>query len=276
MTRIRTLVNGENTETISVFDRGLHYGDGVFETMAVFNGKIRLWDEHWLRLLEGCERLQIDAPDRSTIEQEIVSLSDSEQPLVIKLIVTRGTGARGYRKPQPQNVNHVIFQYPWTRYPDEYTQVGVNVRYCATPLSENKMLAGMKHLNRLEQVLARNEWTSEEWQEGLMLSNQGYVVDGTMSNLFALKSNILITPDLNLCGVRGVMRQTVIKIAKSLGIDVQVKNILPVEIESMDEVFLSNSLFGIWPVKRVEETRFSTGKITRQLREELDKCLGMA
>ena len=271
----RSLVNGKDTETISVYDRGLHYGDGVFETMAVFDGKIRLWDEHWLRLIEGCDRLKIDVPDRSTIENEIESVSDAEQQVIIKLIITRGAGTRGYRSPQPQNVNHVIIQFPWTDYPDEYTQAGVNVRYCSTRLSENETLAGIKHLNRLEQVLARNEWSTDEWQEGLMLSNKGYVVDGTMSNIFALKSNILFTPDLNLCGVRGVMRQTVIKIAKSLGIDVQVKNILPSELESMDEVFLSNSLFGIWPVQKIETIQFTPGKTTRELRSELDKCLGM-
>lgn len=269
------LVNGEAKQTISAYDRGLHYGDGVFETMFVQSGRIRLWDEHWIRLLEGCQRLNINAPNRIQIEKEIESLCQKESRAVIKLIVTRGDGPRGYRVPTEEHVTHIVYRYPWSDYPAEYSIEGINVRTCTMRLSENPLLAGIKHLNRLEQVMARNEWTSDEFQEGLMLSSQGYVVDGIMSNLFVVKSGCLLTPDLSLCGVMGVMRHSIIKIAQSLGITVQVKSILPGELELMDEIFLTNSLFGIWPVKKIDALNFPVGKITRRLQDEINSCLGM-
>ena len=269
------LINGEQKDTISVFDRGLHYGDGVFESMAIQNGKVRLWDEHWNRLAEGCKRLAIDLPEQNKIEKEINSVCRDEVQAVIKLIVTRGEGLRGYRFPEKQNVTHIVLKYPWTTYPVEYTSKGVAVRYCDTVLSENKRLAGIKHLNRLEQVLARNEWDTNECQEGLMLTPQGNVVDGTMSNIFAVKDNIIFTPDLSLSGVSGVMRNAIINLAKNLGFAVQVKNITAPELEDMDEVFLTNSLFGLWPVRLINDTSFSIGNVTKALQIEMKEKLGV-
>ena len=245
------LVNGEQKQTISVYDRALHYGDGLFETMVVINGKVRLWELHWNRLTHGSQRLKITLPDKEKIENEISSLCENETQQVIKLIVTRGQGKRGYQFPDKQNESYILISYPWITYPDNYTLTGVAVRYCETQLSENKLLAGIKHLNRLEQVMARNEWQSNDYQEGLMLTAKGNVVDGTMSNLFAVKNNVLFTPDLSLCGVAGVMRAEVINQAQKIDLDVQIKDITSTELEKMDEVFLTNSLFGVWPVRQL-------------------------
>ena len=211
------LINGKEKETISVYDRGLQYGDGLFETMAVRSGKIYLWETHWQRLMSGCERLSITLPDKKTIEKEIALLCLNKNQLVIKLIVTRGEGQRGYPFSNTQNVTRILSSHAWPDYPEHYQSEGVAVCYCETTLSENKKLAGIKHLNRLEQILARNEWDTDEFQEGLMLTIQGNVVDGTMSNIFAVKENVLFTPDLLLSGVAGVMRKTVIKLAKKSG-----------------------------------------------------------
>lgn len=146
------------------------------------------------------------------------------------------------------------------------------VRYCETTISENSKLAGVKHLNRLEQILARNEWDTDEFQEGLMLTAQGNVVDGTMSNIFAVKDNMLFTPGLSLSGVAGVMRKTIIDIAKNCGLSVFEKDFTKSELELADEIFLSNSLFGIWPVRIIAKTRFTkVGNITKLLQEEVNK-----
>ncbi len=266
------LINGKEKETISVYDRGLQYGDGLFETMAVRSGKIYLWETHWQRLISGCEKLSITLPDKKTIEKEIALLCHNENQLVIKLIVTRGEGQRGYSFSNTQNVTRILSSHAWPYYPEHYQSEGVAVRYCETTLSENKKLAGIKHLNRLEQILARNEWDTDEFQEGLMLTIQGHVVDGTMSNIFAVKDNVLFTPDLSLSGVAGVMRKTVIKLAKESGISICEKKISKAELKMADELFLTNSLFGIWPVKMLAKTRFTQiGEVTKSLQEKVNE-----
>ncbi|MCW8900430.1 MAG: aminodeoxychorismate lyase [Gammaproteobacteria bacterium] len=268
------LINGEFKETINVFDRGLHYGDGLFETMAVRNGKINLWNAHWQRLSLGCKKLSINLPNKEIIENEIALLDknnrDRQGHYIVKLIVTRGIGERGYRYPNKQNITRILTTHSWPNYPDEFLSKGVALRYCETTLSKNSQLAGIKHLNRLEQVLARNEWDTDEFQEGLMLTDDGHVVDGTMSNIFAVKDNMIFTPDLSLCGVEGVMRKTVVEIAKTIGFSVYEKNFTQAELEQADELFLTNSIFGIWPVRIIAKTRFTKmGIITKQIQDKL-------
>ena len=268
------LINGEAKETISIHDRGLQYGDGLFETMAVRNSKIHLWEAHWQRLALGCEKLSITLPNKEIIEKEIELLCENkdEAQFVIKLIVTRGEGQRGYRFTDKQNVTRILSSYAWPDYPESYQTEGVAVRYCETTLSENIKLAGVKHLNRLEQVLARNEWDTDEFQEGLMLTTQGHVVDGTMSNIFAVLDNEIFTPSLSSCGVAGVMRKTIINVAKENGFAICEKEFNKSELEMADELFLSNSLFGIWPIRIIAKTHFTKiGNITKQLQEEVSK-----
>ena len=266
------IINGEFKDTISIYDRGLQYGDGLFETMAVRNGKIHLWDAHWQRLSLGCEKLSIHLPDKKTIEKEIVLLveNNDDAQFIIKLIVTRGESKRGYRFTEEQNVTRILSCHTWPDYSDKYQVEGVEVCYCETTLSENERLAGIKHLNRLEQVLARNEW-DDEFQEGLMLTIKGNVVDGTMSNVFVVKDNKVFTPDLSLCGVTGVMRNAVIKIAKEQGFSIFEKDFTKSEFETADEIFLTNSIFGIWPARRIFKTCFTkVGDVTKQLQKEVN------
>ena len=268
------LINGEFNKSISIFDRGIQYGDGLFETMAVIQNKIQFLDEHWNRLTEGCQRLAIPVPDKVIIESEIVQLvsSHTTDKCIIKLILTRGTSERGYKFPKHQNITRILSCHCWPEYPEDYYSKGVSLRYCDTTISENVKLAGIKHLNRLEQVLARNEWDSDEFQEGLMSTMSGRIVDGTMSNIFAVKDNRLFTPDLATCGISGVMRGNVIKMAKKLGYEVYEKDFTRSELEDADELFITNSIIGIWPVKVVAKTRFTrVGKITQQLMREVDK-----
>ncbi len=268
------LINGETKDTISIFDRGLQYGDGLFETMAVRNGKIALWNEHWQRLNTGCKKLSITIPDKEILEREIALLCKNKNTnqFVIKLIITRGEGSRGYRFTSEQNITRILSRHSWPDYTENYQTEGVAVRYCETTLSENEKLAGIKHLNRLEQILARNEWDTDEFQEGLMLTKQGHVIDGTMSNIFAVMDSKIFTPGLSLCGVTGVMRKTVVNIAKEKGFAIYEKEFSKSELEMADELFLTNSLFGIWPIKVIAKTRFTKiGEITKQLQEEVDK-----
>lgn len=270
---VNILINGEAKETISVNDRGLLYGDGLFETMAVRNGHIPLWETHWQRLSLGCEKLSINLPDKEIIEKEIVLLCEAQNKprFVIKLIISRGEGQRGYRFTENQNVTRILSSHAWPNYSERFQTEGVAVCYCETTLSDNKKLAGIKHLNRLEQVLARNEWDND-FQEGLMLSANDKVIDGTMSNIFAVIDSEIYTPSLALSGVAGVMRKTVINIAKENNILISEKEFSKSEVEMADELFLTNSLFGIWPIKNIGEKQFTkVGKVTKRLQEEINK-----
>lgn len=258
------LINGQPQTTIEYTDRGLHYGDGLFETIALVNGRLQLWQLHMQRLHDGCKRIQLPPVNESLWLHDIAQLNATGN-CVIKLLLTRGSGGRGYRFPEATQVTRIAAVYPWPEHPASNAQDGVTVTVCGTAASVNPALAGLKHLNRLENVLARNEWLDASLAEGLMLDDHGHVIEGTMSNLFAVKNGEVHTPLLNRAGVRGVMRAHIINLAKQLNIPVQEHDISLSALHQMDELFLTNSLIGIWPVKQLQATEFSVGKITKQL-----------
>lgn len=249
-------VNGKETFQVSVLDRGFTYGDGLFETCLFSHGKIALWPFHEARLLDSASRLSI-AVDLENLRVEIAQvfkiLSAHEiESVVIKVMVTRGEGGRGYGAPQLTIPTLVIGVFDAPTYPEKNSTEGVTVKVCETRLGRNKVLAGLKHLNRLEQILARSEWQTE-YAEGICLDVNDNVIEGVFSNLFWVDSdNNLNTPDLSFSGVAGVMRANVMVICeKILQISVAEKNCSLTELLSAKEVFMTNSLYGIWPVKSI-------------------------
>lgn len=263
-----TWVNGQPTQTISVADRGLAYGDGLFETLRVQQGRPLRLELHLARLELGCQRLQIKL-DFEQVRQEIHSFCAQAESAVCKLIVTRGVGQRGYAIPenaQPQRILQLSSPPQW---PDEHSVQGVRLYACQTALSIQPLLAGIKHLNRLEQVLARAEWQDPSYAEGLMLDTQGYITDCVSSNIFFVRDGRLLTPSLTHCGVAGVMRAWIMHQAQQQGINCQEAQIKTTQLADMDEVFTSNSLYGIWPVVGYQNYRWSVGSITRRLQQTL-------
>jgi len=163
----------------------------------------------------------------------------------------------------------MVHTRPWPDYPEEYRKLGVPVRWCETRLARQPRLAGIKHLNRLEQVLARAEWR-DEFAEGLMCDTEGQVIEGTMSNLFLVQKGTLVTPDLSQSGVAGVMRAEVLEQADRLGIPHVLQPVSVGMVEQAEELFLTNSLIGIWPVARLEAQHYAVaGKITQTLQAAL-------
>lgn len=263
------LINGDPGKTISALDRGLQYGDGLFETIAVADMRPCLWERHYKRLQMGGDRLGISIPEPATLLQEIQHEIDSNDKGVIKIIITRGAGGRGYRIDQDSAATRIVYFSPWPDYPDTAQQSGVSVRLCTTRLGYNPTLAGIKHLNRLEQIMARREWDDAGIHEGLMLDADSHVIEGTMSNLFMLKDGILHTPDLSACGVEGVMRGLVLDLARELDLDVSIRRITLSELLQADSLFLTNSLIGIWPICEIEGTRFNLDYIQQNLISEV-------
>ncbi|MCF6236257.1 MAG: aminodeoxychorismate lyase [Gammaproteobacteria bacterium] len=270
------LINGVEANAISSLDRGLHYGDGLFETIAVKNGKLQLWHQHMQRFLEGCERLSLPAIDPELLHAEAARLLSDDannSQAILKIILTRGVGGRGYHSPETPSVTRILLHYPWPSFSDSYWQEGVHVELCKTGLGSNPVLAGIKHLNRLEQVMASREWCEPEVQEGLMLDQQGNVIEGTRTNLFVVKNNQLITPDLSMCGVEGVMRGAIINIAKKSGLQVHVAAVSQEVLKKADELFLCNSIIGIWPVKSAGQIIYSKFFLTKKLMVSLEQQL---
>jgi 4-amino-4-deoxychorismate lyase len=158
---------------------------------------------------------------------------------------------------------------PWVDYPETYYTEGVRVRVCGLRLGENPALAGIKHLCRLEQVLAQIELRGSEAQQGLLLDAGGRVVSGTSSNVFAVCDSEIVTPALTRCGIKGVMRRAVMAASAELGLSVSERDLTLSDILAAEEVFVTNALFGIWPVVRIDAKRFALGSATRRLMRHL-------
>lgn len=272
----RIMVNGVMSSDINVMDRGFQYGDGLFETMVIVNGALPLWEKHWQRLKRGCEILSIELPDKSKVEHDISTFIQDIPRSIIKLIVTRGIGGRGYAVSESLEPEVVLIHSAFPNYPEHNWQEGITARLCCTRLSLQPALAGIKHLNRLEQVLARNEWRDAEIVEGIMLDIQGHVIEGTMTNLFIMKNGKVITTDINQCGVAGVMRETVLDLLAQENIPHEIKTVSQNDLGTADEVFLTNSVIGIWPVMKIDDTVYQVGELTKTLQNKINKIINHA
>lgn len=270
------LVNGAFTETLNVADRGLQFGDGLFETMLLQRGQAQLLDLHLERLLEGARRLHIDL-SRERVEQDLQRyLRDcaSTDSAVLKVIVTRGESSRGYRPPLNAQTTLILRLYDHRSLSNKQRTTGVALRTCQMRLARNPAMAGIKHLNRLEQVLARAEWNDPDIFEGLMLDSNEHIVAGTMSNVFLSKDAVLSTPSLKLCGINGVIRRYIIEsLAPQLGIPVTQKTLRNDDLAQADEVFICNSLIHIAPVSACDQLRFRVGSVTTALQSALHENL---
>lgn len=263
-------VNGQPGQAVTVTDRGLCYGDGLFETLAVLQGKPRRWDAHMERLQRGVERLQLQGLDTALLSSETRRLCANVERAVLKIIITRGSGGRGYRGPDHVELTRVLQLHPWPDYPLEWQRQGVRLRICHMRLALQPALAGIKHLNRLEQVLARQEWNDPQTAEGLMLDTEDRVISGTMSNLFFVREGALYTPDLRLCGIAGVTRAAVLEAAQRGGVATHVGDFQLSDLENAQEIFLCNSVIGIWPVAALAGRSFVPGTFTQWIADALD------
>lgn len=269
----KVLLNGSPDQLVSPFDRGVHFGDGLFETIACVRGKPRFLPFHLERLQLGCQRLGMDAGN-DDIGAEVRSLASEVDNAIVKLILTRGTAvARGYGVTGREKATRITFRYPWPQETQTESQDGVQVRTATLRLGENPALAGLKHCNRLEQVLARGEWTDPAIAEALLFSSSGKLVSGTMSNVFIVDGSGLRTPRVDLCGVAGVMRRVVLSEAPGAGIPASESALDAEDLRKADEVFLTNARIGIWPVRSLDGRPLRPGPVTRRLQEALRPLL---
>jgi len=265
----RWLLDGNPADSVPITDRGLHYGDGLFETIAVRDGAPRFLDLHLRRLAGDLERLGIPVPAQASLAAEVRRVATECAHGAAKIIVTRGTGQRGYRPPANPEPCRIVGIIPAAPLPRQHYSRGVMLRLCDTPVSRNPVTAGMKTLNRLEQVLARAEWSDPDVVEGLMLDGQGHVVSGTMTNVFIVRDGRLHTPPVRDAGIAGIMRGLVLAQSGHIDLEAAEAHIAPADLRDATELFVTNSQIGIWPVRRFEATSFVPGPWTRKLMQRL-------
>jgi 4-amino-4-deoxychorismate lyase len=230
-------------------DRGLHYGDGLFETMLVRGARIRFRSQHQLRLRVGCQRLGISL-DHEAAWAELDEIASGDANLMLKLIVSRGAAAaRGYTPAGTEQARRLLLRYsndgPYT------AQAAFSVVTLKATLGENAALAGLKHTNRLEQVLAAIEVRGQSAQEGLLSSSSGHLISGTMSNVFLVLQGEIVTPAVDRCGIAGVMRAVVLREAKQMGWTARVAELPMTALEDCDELFVTNVRLGVQPASQL-------------------------
>lgn len=247
-------------------DRGLHYGDGLFETMLLDSGNIQHWSQHYQRLTTSATRLDIDCPDQSWFDKQLQSFIELDQTLVIKIMLTRGTGGRGLQLPDDLMPNVYILHYPYS-VNDQNPAIAVTVSDIKLP--RNKNLAGIKHLNRLDYILATQSLNKQDrFQEALLVDTGDSIIESIVHNLFFVIDHELCTPDLSECGVDGIFRNLIIKKLEQARKPVKIGRYGIQDVLNSDECFLCNSVQGIRPIIQIDESPFSIGPITKQLQQE--------
>lgn len=233
------------------WNRAVAYGDGLFETILVLDGVAPLWNFHRARLQQSIQRLNIYC-DINELETSFLSFATQHPNALIKIIIARSGGSRGYSAKQSDDCAIQLKTFPLPHYARTKITDGVRLHVCRQRLSHNPGLAGIKHLNRLEQVMAASELRSDSSDEGLMLDNSGSVIEGISSNIFIMHNHRLETPRLDYCGVAGVMRAAIMqKLAQDISLPVQEKRLTLSSVLAADAVFMCNSVFGVWPVKSI-------------------------
>ena len=264
------LLNGEINGTLSPLDRGLAYGDGVFRTLKVIDRKPVWWRDQYAKLMHDCTVLQLDCPHASLLLSEIETVTQQLVNAAVKIVITRGPGERGYASPEPATSTRIVLASALSE--QARMLQGARVRWCSLRLARQAQLAGVKHLNRLENVLARQEWSDPDIAEGLLCDDTGAVIGGTRSNVFAMRQNTLLTPDLNLSGIAGVTRDRILRAAAQRGIEIQVARLEPANILDADEVFLSNSIVGLLPVAKLDNRQWRSTTWTTQFQQWIDEA----
>nr|WP_314899952.1 aminodeoxychorismate lyase [uncultured Deefgea sp.] len=250
------LVNGILSDSLSLSDRSIQFGDGVFRTMKVTAGQIEFWPQHYAKLTSDCARLGIAAPSEATLLADIAQLARMDHTTSdhsIKIIITRGESARGYMTPADIVPNRIVQRAALPAYaPNLYTE-GAVLLVCDTRASWQPALAGVKHLNRLENVLARREWSDPAIFDGLMLDRDGFVIEGVMSNVFALIDGVWCTPKLDQSGVAGVYRSMLLQLGACGDIRTNECGLTLADLYSSQAIFVCNSLAACVPVRQIEQ-----------------------
>lgn len=255
----RIFRGSRQVDRVDPADRGLAYGDGLFETMRVHRGNIPWLDAHLQRLQGGAQRLGIPLPEAALLRSEIAAMCVNENAVVLKLIVTRGAGGRGYAPPTHPDPTWIL-----SLHDAPPPMQSVDIVWCETAFADQPALAGIKHCNRLEQVLARREVVAANADEGLMCDASGNVISATSANLFVRDGDDWCTPKLDRAGVAGICRDWLLCHAPVR------ETVLDRDaVQRSPAVFLCNAVRGILPVRRLDAREWPASEDVRDLQRQL-------
>ena len=250
-------INGEKTSQLAVNDRGFSYGDGLFTTAKIVNGKIEMLAQHLKRLVDGCHHLNIKFNAINALENELTKVALSFSIAVIKVVITAGMGGRGYSRRGTSEPTVVISVSAFPEHYENWQLSGINLGISALKLGINPMLADIKHLNRLEQVLIRQE-LDQRAEDDLVVTNiNGDIVEASCANVFWLIDDALYTPEIIHCGVAGLMRDKILSAIP----DVIVDRFTLEDIQQAQAMFICNSVMGIVPIKTFNGKLMSLDKV---------------
>ncbi len=266
------LHNGVLTQSVSVLDRSFQYGDGCFTTMYTENGCVQFWERHVKRMHDGLERLKIAQPDWQQVEHWVDQCTLQQGRGGVKLHITRGEGGRGYSSQGFSSPNVTVSQFVYPSAYDALLEHGMELTVCETQLGWSPLLAGLKHNNRLEQVLIKSEIEDKGHLDGIVCDLAGNVIETSFANLFWRKGNAWFTPDLSRCGVAGVIRQLVIENLNFNQFSLTIADFQLDHLLSADEIFITNAILGIAPITKINEHAYNVGEHTRKMQGTILSC----
>ncbi|CBG87924.1 aminodeoxychorismate lyase [Citrobacter rodentium] len=252
------LINGREQASLAASDRAIQFGDGCFTTARIIDGKVCQLAAHLRRLQEACEKLLIAFADLDELEREMSTLSAGHLRGVLKVIISRGSCGRGYSAAQCRQPTRILSVSPWPSHYDRWREQGITLTLSPVRLGRNPMLAGIKHLNRLEQVLIRSHLEQTEADEALVLDSEGWVTECCAANLFWRKDNVVYTPCLDQAGVNGIMRQFCMRQLAQSSFRLVETRAREEELQHADEMVVCNALMPVVPVRAWGTKRFSS------------------
>jgi 4-amino-4-deoxychorismate lyase len=260
---LECLVDGEIAGQVSAGNRGLHFGDGLSETIAIRGGQPGFWQGHVDRLAAGCERLGLAPVPQAILLREVRTVCAGQGDCLVRIVLTRRSAdpTIEYRCASDAT-RRVVCAMPRPPRPEDRATHGLQARICDLRLAIQPELAGISHLNRLEQVRARAEWSDERIGEGILIDREDFVISGISANLFLVFGGRILTPRLDRCGIRGVLRAAVLAAFRErceqrrVGLDM---------VPEADEVFLASTIDGIVPVTRIDHWEYEIGPVTREI-----------
>ncbi len=246
-------INGIKNDCLTLSNRSIHYGDGLFETILVKNGKLLLLDLHLNRIVNDSKKLFFKAVSAEKINELLQPIIINYPNAIVKLIIARNQKSRGYAVSDQSEFDSIVVI---NALPVKKMQLTAKI--CQTRLASQPLLAKIKHLNRLEQVLASNELEQGVDEGVLFLHKKDQLVETISSNIFVIKDDEISTPLLINAGVEGVAKKIIISTANKNGLVIKEKNINKHQLLNADSVFISNSIFGLRQLKQIDLIQYKT------------------
>ncbi len=259
------LINGEYQSHLPANDRSIQFGDGCFTTARITAGEVRFLSQHIARLQQACQRLAIPFTQWQILETEMSEMARSHNTAVLKVIISRGSGGRGYNPAQCEYPVRILSVSGFPSFYTEWKTNGITLGLSSVQMGINPSLAGIKHLNRLEQVLIRAELEQTNQHEAIVLDSDGMMVECCAANLFWREGDSVYTPYVNRSGVNGTMRQHIMAELAQQGRVVHQVRAKPDALLHADEAFICNALMPIIPVRQAITTRYTSRELFTSL-----------